>query len=266
MQQLLGSESTTTLTVSLFGKFSVQFGDSPLAALDPGLGQALFSYLLLHQDQPHPCEALASLLWDDVAAAQAKNNLDQALHQLQTALAPQAGSPLPGLLQIEPGWIQLHSIAGLRLDTASFESAFNLCQNHDSRQLTLAQMQVLQSAVELYQGDLLEGWLQTWCIYARERFQYQYLAMLDKLLNYCVAHQAYATGIRYGARILHYDQARERTHRQLMQIYALAGDPSGALHQYERCATFLQQALGVGPAPQTIKLYDQIRTAYAHNL
>jgi len=266
MQQLLGSESATTLTVSLFGRFSVQHGNDTLAALDPRLGQALFSYLLLYQDQPHRRDELARLLWDDVAVAQAKSNLDQALHQLQTALATQAGSPRPDLLQIEPGWIQLHSTAGLRLDAALFESAFNLCQNRDSRQLTLAQMQMLQSAVELYQGDLLAGWLQTWCIYERERFQYQYLAMLDKLMNYCIAHQAYATGIRYGARILHYDQARERTHRQLIQLYTLAGDPIGAFRQYERCVAFLQQALGVGPAQQTRKLYDQIRAAYTHNL
>lgn len=41
-----------------------------------------------------------------------------------------------------------------------------------------------------------------------------YLAMLDKLIVYCEAHHKYEAGLACGNRILRYDRARERTHRQ----------------------------------------------------
>jgi DNA-binding SARP family transcriptional activator len=59
--------------------------------------------------------------------------------------------------------------------------------------------------------------------------------------------------------ILRYDQARERTHRQLMRLQYLAGNRTGALRQFERCAAVLEKELGIQPAASTAALYEQIR-------
>jgi hypothetical protein len=117
----------------------------------------------------------------------------------------------------------------------------------------------LQCAVGLYQGDLLEGWYQDWCIYERERLQNIYLTMLDKLMGYCEAHHEYDTGVAYGARILLFDRAREHTHRRLMRLQYLGGNRTAALRQYERCVTALDEELSVKPAKSTMALYEQIR-------
>ncbi|MBN1814367.1 MAG: bacterial transcriptional activator domain-containing protein [Anaerolineae bacterium] len=113
--------------------------------------------------------------------------------------------------------------------------------------------------MDLYQGDLLEGCYQDWCIYERERFQHMYLAMLDKLMDHCQARQDYEAGLSYGRRILRYDCARERTHRRLMRLYYLAGDRTAALRHYERCVAALEKDLGVKPTRSTEALYEQIR-------
>ena len=55
----------------------------------------------------------------------------------------------------------------------------------------------------------------------------------------------YEAGQNYGSIILGFDRARESTHRHLMQLYYLAGDRTGALRQYERCARALDAELGV---------------------
>ena len=44
----------------------------------------------------------------------------------------------------------------------------------------------------------------------------------------------FAEPLAYGARILHCDRARERTHRRLMRLHFLAGDRTAALRQYPR--------------------------------
>lgn len=102
-------------------------------------------------------------------------------------------------------------------------------------------MQVIQNAVQLYQGPLLEGWYQDWCLYERERLQSMYLAMLDELMGYCEVRHDYETGLLYGMGIMSYDWARERTHRRLMRLHYLNGDRAAALRQYEQCAVALKE-------------------------
>jgi DNA-binding SARP family transcriptional activator len=86
-----------------------------------------------------------------------------------------------------------------------------------------------------------------------------YLALLDKLMGYCKAHQDYEAGVTYGGRILRYDPARERTHQRLMRLHCLAGDRTAAMRQFERCVEVLDRELGVRPDPTTVALYEQIR-------
>jgi predicted ATPase len=45
-----------------------------------------------------------------------------------------------------------------------------------------------------------------------------------------------------------------------MQLYARAGQPSAALHQYEECVRILDQELGIGPSPETTSLLESIKT------
>jgi DNA-binding SARP family transcriptional activator len=86
-----------------------------------------------------------------------------------------------------------------------------------------------------------------------------YLAMLDKLMGYCEAHQQFEAGIVHGTRILLFDRAREHTHRHLMRLQHLAGNRTAALRQFERCSAALDEELGVKPARSTLALYEQIR-------
>ncbi len=98
-----------------------------------------------------------------------------------------------------------------------------------------------------------------WCLYERERLQYLYLTLLDKLIDYCEAHHQYEKGITYGLTALRYDRARERTHLRLMRLQSLTGNRTAALRQYEGCVAALQEELGVKPAQRTVALYEQIR-------
>ena len=144
---------------------------------------------------------------------------------------------MPGreaLFLLNPGWIRVNPQAAWWLDVAGLEQAYNLCRELPGDALTGEQAQLLEAAVALYQGDLLETWYQDWCIYERERLQLTYLALLGKLVAYCTAQQRYAKGIDYSQRILRCDPARESTYQQLMRLYYLAGDRTTALREYAR--------------------------------
>ena len=162
------------------------------------------------------------------------------------------------LLVAERDWILINPAATLWLDVEVFEQAFNGTKGIPGRDLDEQSKTALEQAVELYRGDLLDGWYQDWCLFERERLQNMFLIMLGKLMDYCEAHERYEAGLTYGMRILQCDRAHERTHRNMMRLYYLAGDRTGALRQYESCLAALDEELGVAPAKSTQALYRRV--------
>jgi len=240
----------------------VQRDAQELEGLRASKVKELFCYLLLHRDRAHSREVLASLLWDECTTAQSKKYFRQTLWQLQQALnQPSAGDHWQSL-QAEWDCVRLLPDTQMWSDVSAFEAALAPVQSVAGEQLNEQSARELTSAADLYQGDLLEGWYQDWCVYERERFQHMYLTTLDKLMRYCEAHQAYEAGVDFGERLLRQDRAREHAYTGLMRLQYLAGDRAGALRNFQRCKEALQEELGVEPSRRTVELYEQIRTEH----
>lgn len=242
-------------TIRLFGKFRLFANGEPISGLCPGKAQYLLCYLLLHRNRVHSREALAALYWGESSTAQSKKYLRTTLWQLRVALKePDEGRLLiagSDSLQVNPG---VH----LFLDITEFEKAYRLSEPTTGPHLNSAQVEHLRQAAELYQGHLLEGCYEEWCLCERERFQNMYLIVLDRLLSVCEAQGDCESGRNYGTCILSHDPACERTHQRLMRLYYANGDRAGAVRQFERCKVALKQELGVQPSRQTQDLYQQI--------
>lgn len=248
-----------TLSVRLFGKFSVRCNERIVSGFEPSKLREMFCYLLVHRDSPHPREMLAALLWGDSTTVQSKKYLRQTLYDIQRALHPHLPADENGIFVADADWVHLNPAVDLWVDVAIFESAFGLVKGTVGAALDDSKAEALREAVGLYQGDLLEGCFQDWCLYERERLQSDYLMMLDKLMNWSEAHQEYEAGLAYGQIVMRYERARECTHRQLMRLYSLNGDRTSALRQYARCVSALAEELSVTPARRTVELYDRIR-------
>lgn len=242
--------------ISLFASFRVCQQGQVLTGFAAAKVQELFCYLLLHSGRPHLRESLAGTLWAEASDTQrARKQLRQTLWQLQAALNATAQN----LLTVGPEWVRFDLTPQVHLDVALFEQAAAQAQRLRGQELPAETVGALEAAVQLYEGDLLEGWYQDWCLCERERLQNLYLAMLDKLMCYCEAHAQFEPGLGYGARVLRIDRAHELTHRRLMRLHYLAGDRTMALRQYESCAASLREELGVQPDHRTRLLLEQIR-------
>lgn len=242
-----------TLRVSLFPRFRLEH-ENQRVEIDIRKVQELFSYLVLFHAKAHHREELAGLLWHEASAIQSRRMLRKTLWQLQNVLKEKWK-----VLYVENEWLQLDPQADVWVDALIFEQTYDSVHGIPGRQLTADQIEVLRMAAELYVGDLLEGWYYDWCVYERERFQFMYLAILDKLIGYFEANGQYELGIEYATRTLRYDNTREQTHRQMMMLYYMAGDRIAALHQFERCRAILLEEIGVEPDQQTLSLYTRIR-------
>jgi len=246
------------LQISLFGKFRVLYHSELLDIMKQRKVQELLAYLLIYRGQQHHRESLANLIWENTNPTQSKNYLRKTIWQLQSALNEIEGGLSDHILQVTDEWVRVNPEANLELDVARFEESFSHIQDVSGKNFDVSVFHVIEEAIQLYQGNLLEGWYQDWCLFERERLQQIYLHMLDKLMDCCEVHQEWERGLMYGALILRTDLARERTHRRMMRLHYLARDRTAAIRQFERCKEALQTELGVEPSRLTMKLYRQI--------
>jgi DNA-binding SARP family transcriptional activator len=236
----------------------VEAGGAALEGLRGAKVRELFAYLLVHRGRPHARESLANVLWSDASGCQSKKYLRQALWQLQAVLKTGAYAERGPLLLVDPEWIQLDG-SGLWLDMAELEDAFENVREVPGEAMEEGAAGALERAVELYRGELLEGWFADWCAFERERLRGIYLSALDKLMQYCEARHRIEAGLRFGSSSLRVDRARESAHQSLMRLHALGGDRAEALRQYDRCVIALDEELGVGPAQASVDLYRRVK-------
>jgi len=245
-----------TLTVHLFGRLAISCDGAAINGLVSRKVQELLCYLILHRHRPHQRECLASTLWSNTPTAQSRANLRKVLWKLQSVFSD-AGAVAP--IAIGGEWIQVGTEGGVWCDVSELELAFQQVTGAASDAISEACAQRAEQAIGLYRGELLEGWYQDWCLFERERLQNIYLALLDKLMAYYERRGQLEAAIAHGNTILRYDRARELTHRHLMRLLVLAGDRTGALRQYERCAHIMREELDTGPSEPTLALFEQIR-------
>jgi DNA-binding SARP family transcriptional activator len=247
------------LDVKLLGRFAVRRNGLPVPHADVLKVQELLSYLIINRTRAHHREILAETLWGDNRPDQARKYLRQTLWLLQSVLGSSNGDTDQAILVLESHWVQLNMAAIAHVDIVEIDRAFETVRDVRGLDFSPQQAHLVEEAIALYHGDLLEGWYQGWCLFERERLLTVYLILLEKVVDHSMASRKFERGIEHGHKILAIDRARERTHRQLMNLYALTGDRTSALRQYERCATALREELDVDPSPQTVDIANQIR-------
>jgi DNA-binding SARP family transcriptional activator len=243
------------LKVNLFGAGRVHYNDQTLAGFPHQQAYWLFCYLILNRATPQSRDRLAATFWGDLPGATARKSLRNALWRLRQSLLG-IGAPPDDYLAVGDDSVCFTNTNAYWLDTAAFENAITATRDTPGETLTPEQADQIETAVELYTGDLLDGIYEDWCLHERERLNLLHLSALQKLVAYHGACGTYERGLMYGERILARDLTREKVHRQMMRLYWLAGDRNAALAQYKRCAQILREELGAAPMEETTRLYD----------
>jgi predicted ATPase/DNA-binding SARP family transcriptional activator len=250
---------TDSLSLRLLGTPQAARDGVPLTGYISAKAQALLYYLAV-TGRPHSRESLAGLLWSDMPEAQAGKNLRNVLSNLRGL----AG----GNLLITRQDVAFDRASPHSLDVSLFLTALAEAAGRD--------LGALHHAVELYQGDFLEGFypgeaqaFEEWVLGQRGLLKGHVLQALHTLVVRHLEREEYAAGIDYANRLLALEPWREETHRHLMVLLARSRQRSAALAQYETCRRVLARELSVEPMPETTALYEQLKSAAApppHNL
>ena len=110
----------------------------------------------------------------------------------------------------------------------------------------------LETAVQLYAGELLEGCYDDWVLHEL------LLAGLEWLMHHHAAGQRLDVALGAGRRLLMHDPLREDVHRKLMVLYEAGGRRAEAIRQYEYCCDVLASELGITPARETEAMHRRL--------
>jgi DNA-binding SARP family transcriptional activator len=220
--------------------------------------QGLLAYLLLERDRLHSREVLADIFWGEHSQQKARGSLNTALWKLKKVLEPEGVPAGTYLRRTHPGEVGFNRESQYWLDVQVFEEGVNRLLIRPFQTVEERYLIDLKEVLELYKGDLLEGFYKDWALRERERFRALHIKSLIYLLQYYEFHQAYEKAITYGQQILRLEPLREEIHRELMRLYLQNAQRALAVRQYEICRSTLVKELGIAPMEDTKALYTQI--------
>src|SRR5262249_12921322 len=84
---------------------------------------------------------------------------------------------------------------------------------------------------------------------------------LRRLIRLLVRARAVDRALEYARRAVSADPLREESHRDLIRLYSIAGQPTAAWKQYQELERILQQELGEAPSAATRALAEQLPRA-----
>ncbi len=254
-----------TLHIRTLGAFVIWRGEQEVRDRDWRSSKArqLFQLLMTERGRALPRDRVLDQLWPEMESEAAANNLRVTLNRLSKAIEPDRPEGAPPSYLVQNGdTYSFNSESAVTIDAADFAAAVIEGQRADTNGRRAAAMVAYRRAIGLYGGPYLPDALyEDWSVIERERlamlFNEVALRLGRMVLDEGAAHEA----IGLAWRVLEHDRANEDSYRLLMHAHAQLGERSIALRIYARCTEALQTELGVEPMPDTVLLYESLRTA-----
>ncbi len=203
-------------------------------------------YYIAAQTQAVTRGQLLEMFWIDLPRPQALQTLRATLYGLRQAL----GEDL--LVMEEQIQLQLN----VDVDARRFQTGLKSLP---------PELNDLASLLELYRGDLLEGFFlpdsqafEDWLTIEREHFRRLAIRGLSSLSRRYEEVGDFHNALTALDRALAFDSLQEDIHRERIRVLYLSGDRTGAIRQYDYLRRLLDEEMGVPPMKETRDLYDDL--------
>jgi DNA-binding SARP family transcriptional activator len=223
-------------------------------------GKSILKYLLLHHSKPVPKEVLMECFWPESDQELARNNLNVAIYNLRQTL--RKTDPDISYILFKDDCYLFNPEIQLWLDFEVFEKHYQKGKQFEATGHNADAQREFSAAESLYQGELFESdRYEDWPASTRQHLQAAYLYILDRLSQQFLDSGNYTTCEALCQKMLLVDSCREDAHRRLMQCYIRQGHQHLALRQYYLCVEAHKKELDTTPSPETIALFETIRSA-----
>lgn len=257
------------LHIQLFGSLCVHHtypdGHRNMLVLTSRLANIL-AFLALFRGRYFSREELVEELWDNVDTPHVTQGaFNTTLWRLRKNIESKHYNTGELIERDGRGFICFRRDANVYLDIEEFKKKSQQGLDLPTEKLKAQDVEALNSAVVLYQADILSDFNAHWALREREKLRRIYFSVLTKLTFYSRMAGDFEASIRFANLILDSEPLREDVHREIMELYELSGQRALALRQFETCRSLLRQELAISPMPQTMQIYQSIANHALHS-
>ncbi|NHZ72002.1 MAG: tetratricopeptide repeat protein [Aquificales bacterium] len=196
--------------------------------------------------QMQPRELIAEKLWPRLPHGRSRRNVSDTLYRLRQQTQAD-------WFWVEKDQLGLHPDFHYWLDVAEFEKAVDAVAGKT------AVRQELETAVSLYQGELLPELYEDWLLEPRLRLREMFLTTLHRLGKANERENKQQEAYQFYVRLLQEDPLRESAYRGAMRCLAHLNRLTEALTLYRQLEQLLQEELGVSPTERSQLLAERLQ-------
>jgi DNA-binding SARP family transcriptional activator len=243
--------------IRLLGGFEILKNGRPVPLRQGGKVEQLIGALALRPRDGVSREVLIETVWPESDRSLGGHSLNSLAHWLKLQLRDALGGRSP--VRHDGGRYALALSEQLSLDVLEFEQCVELGHRCASTGDLDAAAGAYEEALELYAGDLMAG-SDVLFLLERERLRARYLSVMAGLAEQCYASGRFREALQHALGLLYADPCREDAHRMVMRSYVRDGQRAQALRHFETCRVILRREFDAVPEPETVALFEIIRT------
>ena len=248
------AEREVAVLIFALGRARVEKEGIPLDSPDwIQKSRELLFYLLSHPDG-RTKEQIGLALWPEASTSQLRSSFHDTVYRLRRALGGKEW------ITFQKRRYSFDRSLSYSYDVEEFEENVSEAGRLRTEAPEIA-IEHLQEATDLYGGDYLEDIAQSeWALDRQDELRRAYGESLLHLGGLLLDQERHAeAAVAYRKAIAH-DRFLEEAHRGLMRSEAGLGERGRALKHYEELVILLQEQLGASPAPETVALYESLRS------
>jgi DNA-binding SARP family transcriptional activator len=240
------------MAIRLLGEQRVSGGSADAGRTPSSRSIGLLAYLALHSGMAQPRQRLAGIFWPDSSEAQARTNLRRELHNLRLLIDDDAS------LVVEAATLTWCDDRTCRVDVRVFDTERAAALAARAAADDAAALRHATAAIAEYRGEFMPGAYEDWVLEHRDRLRRECVELCDLATSAWRKSGDLVRAAEVAQRRIQFEPLEELGYRALMEVQAESGDRAAAVTTFHRCASALEQGLGVTPDPQTTALAERL--------
>ncbi|MER6127384.1 BTAD domain-containing putative transcriptional regulator [Streptomyces sp. NPDC001795] len=236
--------------IALLGGFDLMVGDVPVTV--PAGSKRLLAFIALNYRASVPRALVAGSLWPEASEQSAYTNLRAALSRLR-GIGRKA-------LDVTPTEVRL-----ARDVTVDLYHSRSLAQHLVDPRAPAEELRLNAATVDQLSADLLPGWYDEWALLEAEHWRQLRLHALEALAGEFIDAKEFAGAVSAAHAAVQADPLRESSQASLIRAHLAEGNPSEALHHFERYAQRLRDELGLRPTQRLRQLVAELQRSRPGN-
>lgn len=215
--------------------------------------ESLLAYLAFYAGTPVAKEQLAEALWPEADGDRGRHSLRMAVSSIRSAMNRADWNSMEYVLSDRNTLVL--TAESVKSDVALFREAIASGKESNS---TLENIEAFSQACSLYRGPLLNGFTDDWILPQALELEELYAQTVSGLTCLLATNGDVQRAIAESRRALSLFPLREDLHVALMRVYAIAGESTAAIKQFEELEKMLDDHWGERPGRQAHEVMDSL--------